>query len=33
MEAAGAGEWLETVHGFGYRLTLPQKKSFDVKLS
>jgi two-component system phosphate regulon response regulator PhoB len=25
MEAAGAGEWLETVHGFGYRLTLPQK--------
>ncbi len=33
MEAAGAGEWLETVHGFGYRLTLPQKISFDVKLS
>ncbi|MHB0889101.1 response regulator transcription factor [Acidithiobacillus sp.] len=23
LEARQAGEWLETVHGFGYRLTLP----------
>ncbi|WP_414041321.1 winged helix-turn-helix domain-containing protein [Acidithiobacillus sp. M4-SHS-6] len=26
MDEAGAGEWLETVHGFGYRLKLPEKK-------
>lgn len=25
MDEAGAGEWLETVHGFGYRLNLPEK--------
>ncbi|PKY11538.1 transcriptional regulator [Acidithiobacillus marinus] len=25
MDKAGAGEWLETVHGFGYRLNLPEK--------
>ncbi len=33
LDAAGAGAWLETVHGFGYRLTIPQKNAFDVNLS
>ncbi|MHB1803475.1 MAG: winged helix-turn-helix transcriptional regulator [Acidithiobacillus ferrooxidans] len=33
LEKAGAAEWLETVHGFGYRLSLPPKNAIDVKLS
>jgi two-component system phosphate regulon response regulator PhoB len=33
LELSGAESWLETVHGFGYRLCLPQKIAFDVNLS